>query len=231
MLEKNQILESLGLIKPEDEVKNTLNMCALRNFSAQQILEAAADFVMKSKKQITVFDICEYFRSQDGVSAHDLEIAAEKVFNELLLKNDSVADWFVADWRAAVTIRALYISPQRFNLKLESETNSVFTRRDFIERYLKVTDKEFCDGCQYFPGRYSQTDTPHVEFLGDYRKCSAMAMQYYAGRHPRLPKDPSAPVKALPKQETHERPATLEEKAKTLDMVRQVLEDFSKGGR
>lgn len=227
MLEKNQILASLGLIKPDDEVKNTLNMYALRDFSAQQILEAAANFVMNSKKQITVFDICEYFRSQNGVSSHDLEIAAEQVFNELLLKNDSVADWIVADWRAAVTIRALYISPQRFNLKLESETNSVFTRKDFIERYLKVTDKEFCDGCQYFPGKYSQNDNPHVVFLGDYQKCSIIVMQVYAGRHPRLPRDPATPVKALPKIQ-QDRPATLEERTRALEMVRQALEDFSR---
>lgn len=198
--EIKKLLTELGLIDPANATVSAMTMMALKGFDVKQIKEAAMYHMQTSQFPLKVFDICEYWRKKNGTTEEDIKarlaLKAERVFNELIRKANSANDWIVADARAAVTIKALYVSPQRFSRMDKIAEGDDWPRKNFIKRYQEVTGEELSEAVHLFGGFYANTDDPRVTFLGDYNECMQLAVELYQGKKPRLPNDPN--VKALP---------------------------------
>lgn len=190
-----ELLQAMGLYDPNNKFTSLINVKALKDFTNEQIFEAAGAHAQNSSYPLKVFDICEYWRKKNGNSETDIKaglaLKAEQVFNELLSKANSANDWIVADARAAVTIKALYVSPQRFS-RSDKDADD-WTRKNFIARYQAVTDAEIAQAQCLFGGYYANTYDPRVTFLGDYQQCLQLASQVYTDKKPRLPNDPNVP--------------------------------------
>lgn len=198
--EVKKLLTDLGVIDPTNATVSAMTMMTLKGFNAKQIKEAAMYHMQTSQFPLKVFDICEYWRKKNGTTEEDIKaklaLKAERVFNELIRKANSANDWIVADARAAVTIKALYVSPQCFSRMDKIAEGDEWPRKNFIKRYQEVTDEELSEAVHQFGGFYANTNDPRVTFLGDYNECMQLALELYQGKKPRLPNDPN--VKALP---------------------------------
>lgn len=194
------LLKGLGLYDENNSITSMVNSQALANFTDKQIIEAASAHAQVSAYPVKPFDICEYWRKRSGNTEEDIKaglaIKAEQVFNEMIRKANSANDWIVADARASVTIKALYVSPQRFSRMDKIEDGNDWPRKNFIKRYQEVTAEELSEAQHHFGGAYANTVDPLVTFLGGYAECMQLAGEVYAGRKPRLPHNPD--IKALP---------------------------------
>lgn len=190
-----ELLQALGLYDPNNKIASVINLKALENYSDDEIIEAATAHAQSSSYALKAFDVCDYWRKKSGNTEEDiragLALKAERVFNELQSKANSANDWIVADARAAVTIKALYGSPQGFS-RAEKNLDD-WPRRNFITRYQQVTAEEVQEAQRLFGGYYANTQDPMVTFLGNYQECLQLASELYAGRKPRIPDDPNAP--------------------------------------
>lgn len=195
-----KLLTDLGLVDPNNQTLSKINMSILKDFTDSQIMEAAQYHYANSEFPIKPCNVCEYWRKRTGTTEEDIKarlaLKAEHVFNEMIRKANSANDWIVADARAAVTIKALYVSPQRFSRMDKIAEGDDWPRKNFIKRYQEVTGEELSEAVHLFGGFYANTDDPRVTFLGDYNECMQLAAELYQGKRPRLPNDPN--VKVLP---------------------------------
>ncbi len=195
-----KFLADLGLIDPSNETLTKIHLAILKNFTDEQIEEAVQYHYSVSEFPVKPANICEYWRKRSGNTEEDIKaglaLKAEQVFNEMIRKANSANDWIVADARASVTIKALYVSPQRFSRMDKIEDGNDWPRKNFIKRYQEVTAEELSEAQHHFGGAYANTVDPLVTFLGGYAECMQLAGEVYAGRKPRLPHNPD--VKALP---------------------------------
>lgn len=207
--EYSQLLMEVGLINPNSPQVSQLNTDYLSRYSRGQVVDAITECLAKSPYGVKLADVAAVFN-------HYEVIAAEKAFNELVKSKSTSDDFIVADLKAAVTIKALYGSPQRFNERPVDSMNNDHALKTFVDRYLAVKDyetfgdeKEHC----FFKGVRNGDSTPHVEFIGNYQICREMVNEIYETL-PYLPKDPNA------KKEARKEPKKLAEPP--LDREKQI---------
>lgn len=212
-----QLLQEVGLINPNSPQVSQLNTDYLSKYSRNQVVAAITECLAKSPYGVKLADVAAVFN-------HYEVIAAEQAFNALVNSKSTSDDFIVADIKAAVTIKALYGSPQRFNERSMDSMNNDHALKTFVDRYLAVKDYETFgdekDLC-FFKGVRNGDSTPHVEFIGTYSICRELVDEIYETL-PYLPKDPNA------KKEVRKEPKKLPEPP--LDREKQIafMEDVMK---
>lgn len=194
--EYSQLLLEVGLINPNSPRVSQINSDYLARYPREQVAQAITECLAKSPYSVKLADVVAFFK-------HGEVIAAERAYNALVNSKSTSDDFVVADVKAAVTIKALYGSPQRFNERPVDSMNTDHALKTFVDRYMAVQDyetfgdeKEHC----YFKGARIGNSRPHVEFIGNYDICMELVEVIYE-ELPYLPRNPNMkPVRQEPKK-------------------------------
>lgn len=188
----NGCLSIYGRQPVTDPIAGGFILNALSNYQVNEIVQAISEYVnTENSFAPTPSKIKELIEKKRGEGAEVLALKAEAVYREMSQNCNSANDWIVADPRAAVAIKDIFLSPQYFAKKKTDERTEQKQHLDFIKRYQSVTANEIVNAQQAFGGFYMNSDDPIVSFLGDYQICLKIVAKEYQGRHPRLPQDPS----------------------------------------
>ncbi len=210
-----QLLADVGLIDNEKPQLSDLTFNLLKPLGVERVKEAIAECLIKSPYGVKLHDIFAQVHYKD-------KQRAEKAFHNLVKSKSTTADFIIADWKSAVTIRALYGSPQRFNERPVESVNNDQSLKYFVERYLEVQEDEAdLENKQcFFKGTRNGMGKPYVEFIGDYNTCIRIVRKVYGDDLPRLPHDPNTKPQRL----------VVENRGKPMDIEKQkaLLENVAK---
>ena len=188
---------------------------ALIDFTLEDVKAAITVSLRESKFAPTVADIVEIMKKVHGIDKETLSIKANIWYTTLNECFDSGKDIITDDSRAVYAFKMCFGSLVEFGM--HDKKSDPFDRKNFIECYVNANNHS---NCYLIAGRFHSSNSPRVAFIGDSKKCLAIAKEVYDDyQRPQLPTD-------KPKQLQVKREVTVEYSENCNEQLKDLLENF-----
>lgn len=164
-MDKYEVLQKIGLITDPDDFQSRMNIDALEEYTAEDIITAYKEHIKHSPYQIKVSDIVTYWEQRNGQTPEQLEQRASLIY-ERYFRHVKSFDHVCSDKRVVYAFKLAFGSLQSYGQR----TNYIdaIDKREFVKAYVNARPEMYNMAGNVIKGyRYaSEGNAPKVVAIG-----------------------------------------------------------------